>query len=195
MQKKVVYLLRHGDTGMTGRYIGSTDISLSKRGVRQVVKSGVLLHEAAIERAFCSPLLRCRQSFDLLDLGCDYSVEGSLSEVNFGLWEKKSFAEIVEKDKSLVDAWVAAPENFSFPGGESLVHFRQRLLQFTAMLDEISQRRLLIVTHGGVIRHLLCLFLKLGFDKYLVFDVQPGRFSTVDVHPEGGVLTGFNIGG
>ena len=195
MEGKVVYLLRHGDTGMTGRYIGATDISLSRLGVEQVVNSGVLLQEAGIERAFCSPLLRCRQSYDLLELGCDYSVEDHLREVNFGLWEKKSFAEIVEKDKRLVDAWVASPENFSFPGGESLVHFRKRLELFITMLDEVSESRLLIVAHGGVIRHLLCLLLKLGFDKYLVFDVQPGRFCSVHVYPEGGVLTGFNRGG
>lgn len=195
MEEKVVYLLRHGDTGMIGRYIGSTDISLSQVGIKQVINSAAILQEAGIERAFCSPLLRCRQSYDLLGLECDYSVDDHLREVDFGSWEKKSFAEIVERDKNIVDSWVAAPENFCFPGGESLVHFRKRLQQFTATLDEFSEKRLLIVAHGGVIRHLLCLFLKLGVDKYLVFDVQPGRFSSVNVYPEGGVLSGFNIGG
>lgn len=195
MEGKVVYFLRHGDTGMIGRYIGSTDIGLSDVGVQQVINSGLLLKGAGIEKTLCSPLLRCRQSYDLLGLGCDCIVNDLLREVNFGLWENKSFSEIVATDKELVNSWVEAPENFCFPGGESLAHFRKRLEQFTAILDDISEKKLLIVAHGGVIRHLLCLLLKLDFNKYLVFDVQPGRFSKVNVYPEGGVLTGFNIGG
>jgi broad specificity phosphatase PhoE len=54
---------------------------------------------------------------------------------------------------------------------------------------------MLLVTHGGVIRHLLCLMLGLPMVKYLVFDVQPGCFCSLQVYSDGSVLTGFNLKG
>lgn len=195
MESKEIFFLRHGDTGMTGRYIGSTNIGLSDVGVGQVEKSGLLLQKETIQRTLCSPLLRCRQSYELLDLECQCDVVEELREVDFGLWEGKSFTEIVKQDKKLVDSWVEAPEKFSFPGGESLLDFRRRLEDFVGKLENITEKRLLIVAHGGVIRHILCLLLGLSFDNYILFNVQPGRFSTVTLYPEGGVLNGFNLGG
>lgn len=195
MEGKVVYFMRHGDTGMSGRYIGSTDIGLSKIGIEQVRITGKKLQEVGIQRALCSPLIRCRHSFDLLGLDCACNFNEELREVDFGLWEGKSFDEIVAGDKSLVDSWVDAPASFCFPGGESLESFRQRLTQFSFKLESISENKVLIMAHGGVIRHLLCLVLRMDLDNYLLFDVQPGKYSTVRAYPEGGVLTGFNLGG
>jgi alpha-ribazole phosphatase/probable phosphoglycerate mutase len=59
----------------------------------------------------------------------------------------------------------------------------------------MSEEKILIIAHGGIIRHLLCLLLGLDAEKYLLFEVKPGRVSSVQLYDEGGVLTGFNITG
>ena len=195
MVAKELYFLRHGDTGLQGRYIGSTDAPLSESGIEQVRKTGRVLQEKRIEKIVCSPMLRCRQTLEKLYLPCTCQFNELLKEVDFGRWEGKKFSEIENVDKELVDSWVTEPDIFSFPGGESLVAFRDRIASFKNILENMVEDNILVIAHGGTIRHLLCLLLGLDSDKYLVFDVQPGCFCSVRLFTEGGVLTGFNIKG
>lgn len=195
MFMKVLYLLRHGDTGLTGRYIGSTDAPLIDEGKRQVQATGRLLQHTGITKVISSPMLRCRQSFQQLglDLPCDY-VE-SLREIDFGRWEGRNFTEILQSDKQLVESWANEAEDFTFPEGESLAGFRTRVAQFKTELEKMDEEKILVIAHGGIIRYLLCLLLGISLEKYLIFDVKPGRYSAVQLFSEGGVLTGFNIKG
>ncbi len=195
MQVKELYFLRHGATGLQGRYIGATDAPLSAQGREQVHKTGLLLGEKEVTKIFCSPLLRCRQSLAELKLTGTSQFSELLREIDFGRWEGKNFTEIVHSDPQLVDSWVAAPLNFCFPGGESLQSFTHRITLFITELKSVVEDTLLVVAHGGVIRHLLCLLLDLPVEKYLLFDVEPGSFCSIRLYPEGGVLTGFNIKG
>ena len=134
MPAKELYFLRHGDTGLQGRYIGSTDVPLSESGIEQVRKTGRLLQGKRVEKIVCSPMLRCRQSLEQLHLPCTCQFNELLREVDFGRWEGKDFSEIVKTDKEHVDSWVTEPDIFSFPGGESLVAFRNRIATFKALL-------------------------------------------------------------
>ncbi len=63
------------------------------------------------------------------------------------------------------------------------------------MLKATSARRPLLVTHGGVIRRLICVSLGIAPEKSLVFNVRAGRCAIIDLHSQGGVLAGLNIGG
>ncbi len=188
-------LMRHGATTLNGCYVGATDIALSDSGVRQVQRTAALLRDENFTKIFCSPMLRCRQTVKLLELGGVVEYNTLLKEVDFGSWEKKSFNEIVATDKALVDAWAADSDDFSFPQGESLAGFRSRVQLFKEKLYECDEQSILVVTHGGIIRHLICELLCLVSEKYLVFQVLPGTFTSLQLHSEGGILTGFNISG
>jgi alpha-ribazole phosphatase len=195
MGAKELYFLRHGDTGLQGRYIGSTDAPLTDRGSEQVRKTAGVLQGKGINKIICSPMLRCRQTLEQLDLPCTNQFSELLREIDFGRWEGKNFAEIVQIDKELVDSWVTEPDTFSFPGGESLGAFKNRVATFKTQLEKMVEDNILVIAHGGIIRHLLCLLLGLDSEKYLVFDVKPGCFCSIRLFAEGGVLTGFNITG
>lgn len=195
MGAKELYFLRHGDTGLQGRYIGSTDVPLTERGREQVRKTGGVLQGKGINKIICSPMLRCRQTLEQLDLPCINQFSELLREIAFGRWEGRNFAEIVQIDKELVDSWVTEPDTFSFPGGESLDTFKNRVATFKTELEKMDEDNILVIAHGGIIRHLLCLLLGLDSEKYLVFDVKPGCFCSIRLFAEGGVLTGFNITG
>lgn len=195
MPIKNVYLMRHGATELNGCYVGSTDIALSASGEAQVQRTASTLKLAKISQVFCSPMIRCRQTLQLLELESQVSYDPLLREIDFGKWERKTFNEIVKADKTLVDSWAEGSEDFTFPEGESLLNFRARVSSFTKKLYESKEQEILIVCHGGVIRHLICELLGLISDKYIVFQVLPGTFSSLQLHSEGGVLTGFNISG
>jgi alpha-ribazole phosphatase len=195
MPEKDLYLLRHGETGKQGRYIGSMDVPLSETGREQVRGTAKLLRRKNIDTIFSSPMRRCRQTCELLEIDCPNVVSPLLREVDFGQWEGKSFGEIVACDPAGVDRWTSDPETFCFPGGEPLAAFRHRVSTFKKILDNNNGKRLLLVAHGGVIRHLLCSLMGLPSEKYLLFDVQPGSFTSLRVYSDGAVLTGFNIFG
>jgi len=195
MEEKEIYLLRHGDTGLPGRHIGSTDVPLINKGKGQVCRTARLLQTVGFDKIICSPMLRCRQTLDILDISCPWETSELLREIDFGRWEGKSFDEIVQEDHHLVDDWVTHPETFAFPGGESLIAFKKRVAAVKNELEEIDCRRILVVSHGGIIRYLLCLLLGLDIDKYLIFEVKAGSYCSIRLFAEGGVLTGFNIQG
>lgn len=187
--------MRHGDTGMKGQYIGATDVPVSESGVEQVKKTGKLLRSETINKVYCSPMLRCRQTADILDITCPATLCSQLKEINFGRWEGKKFEEIAEIDKTLVDSWVSDPSGFCFPGGESVGDFRARVGVFAEKLVAETEKKILVVSHGGVLRHLLCLLLGISYLNYVAFEVKPGCLTTLRLFPEGGVLTGFNLTG
>lgn len=195
MAAKELYFLRHGDTGLQGRYIGSTDAPLTDKGRAQARQVAGLLQVKGITRIICSPMLRCRQTLELLALTCPFRFDELFREVDFGRWEGKNFREIIQLDKELVDSWVSDPASFSFPDGESLAAFNKRVAACKILLEQMTEEKILIITHGGIIRHLLCLLLGLDTEKYLLFEVKPGCVSSVQLYDEGGVLTGFNITG
>ncbi len=196
MADKEIFLLRHGDTGRHGVYIGSTDVCLSPKGVQQVCATGALLRRSQkFDRILCSPLLRCRQSWQQLQLDLPLCVDELLKEVDFGDWEGKSFTEIQGENPEAVALWINDPQCFSFPGGESLAAFYRRVRSVFQRLLEDDSKKILLITHGGIIRHLLCLFLGIGMDKYLIFDIQAGAYSSLAVYSEGSVLTAMNIRG
>lgn len=195
MAAKELYFLRHGDTGLQGRYIGSTDAPLTDRGRAQVRQAAGLLQAKGITRIVCSPMLRCRQTLEQLALTCPFRFDELFREVDFGRWEGKKFREIIQLDNELVDSWVSDPASFSFPDGESLAAFNKRVAACKILLEQMTEEKILIIAHGGIIRHLLCLLLGLDTEKYLLFEVKSGCVSSVQLYAEGGILTGLNITG
>lgn len=188
-------LLRHGRTGLSGRYVGSSDVPLSEEGRKQILDLRPDLGTIKIDGLLASPMLRCTQSANLLDLGLPMQLDPDLREIDFGRWEGKSFAEIEAQDPALVQHWASGADDFCFPGGEATSGFANRIDTVKNRLLASDARTLLLVTHGGVIRSLICGLLGLSQSNYLLFQAAKGHYSTINLYDGGGVLTGFNLGG
>lgn len=191
---KTLYLLRHGATAANGRFIGKTDLPVVDSGYVQLEKTRVLLSEEGVSEILSSPMLRCRQSSEHLQLGLETVVLDDLREIDFGNWEERNFQEISESWPDEVAAWSVWSEQFAFPGGENIGDFLRRLKKVQEYIAQCKAEKLLVVTHGGVIRHLLCLYLNISPRNYLLFDIRPGRYTTLSLHSQGGVLTSLNCG-
>ncbi len=141
---------------------------------------------------YTSPLRRCTSSCSLLGLDEQAVVTEEIREVDFGEWEGLTFVEITSSESGRVQQWRDDEKTFAFPGGESIASFRRRVVHFSRHLYEADADAILVVSHGGVIRHLLCLLLKIPLDKHIAFKLDYGKTATLDLHREGGVLTSFN---
>ncbi|WP_417911532.1 histidine phosphatase family protein [Candidatus Electronema sp. TJ] len=194
-QSACLYLLRHGPTvAPPGCLLGSTDLPLSGQGLNRL--AGLLPQLRDVEHWHCSPMLRARQTLDeLRRLGCRTDAalyDQRLREIDFGAWEMKGFAEIAAIDPARVQAWQEEYEQFAFPGGEAVADFVSRA---RAMLADLAAQGGSIgaVTHGGVIRTMICLALGLPPRSYLLFDVRPASLTVLELFSGGGVLRGLNL--
>ena len=193
-EKKQLILLRHGKTDYPNRYIGSRDVPLSPQGSVQIKALKDAVRGRKIDRIVASPMLRCKQTCELLFTDNNIVYEDDLREIDFGRWEGMTFQEIAENDPALVDQWANWSLDFCFPEGESIDHFVKRVAKAGQLLAGLKEENVMIVCHGGVIRALLCYYLGLGPENYLLFQVEKGHFSTMDLYGERGVLTGLNLG-
>lgn len=195
MAKRLI-LIRHGDLGdrRRGRYIGRTDAPLSHEGRRQAAAlAGPLARLPDGARLLASPLRRTRETAEIaLGSGANFSFDPDLREIDFGRWEGMDFAEILAADPAAVDRWATLAEDFAFSDGESIGNFRKRIGAAAGRIVADPAGTAVVVTHGGVIRFLICHFLGLPDRAHLLFDVQPASISEIRIDGGKGVLTLLN---
>ncbi|MEN8200304.1 MAG: histidine phosphatase family protein [Thermodesulfobacteriota bacterium] len=191
---KKIFLLRHGNTGLGQRYVGARDVPLSPEGIKRIAALKPMVRDWSLDAVLVSPMLRCRQSAKLLSFPCSPAYEDDLREVDFGRWEGLNFSEICERDPELVESWASRGPSFSFPEGEEMATFQARVRIVGDRLAASSHQNILVISHGGVIRSLICHFLKLAAENDLLFQLDKGNYASLKLYSEGGVLTGLNLG-
>lgn len=134
-----------------------------------------------------------------------------MRERNFGIWEGMTFNEIKEKYPQEFEAWVNNPLKFSPVQGESTIEVRDRVLtalnkilnnhsnivqssskpfkivQNSSTLNSIEQlstilNNVVIVSHGGVNRIILCHLLGIPFENIFRIEQDYGALNIVEFH-------------
>ena len=188
-------LIRHGDLGdrYRGRYIGRTDAPLSAKGRRQAAALAGPVAQLNGALFLASPLRRTRETAEIA-LGADRAFESdvNLREIDFGRCEGMSFAEIAAADPAAVDRWAGLDGDFTFPDGEGIVNFRERIRAAAERIIAGPAQTVVLFAHGGVIRFLICHFLGLPDQHHLLFDVCPASISEIRIDGGKGVLIRLN---
>jgi len=148
-------LLRHGDTGQCG-FRGQLDDALSVVGWEQM--RGAVM-DGHWDLVVSSPLQRCAAFARELAAQREVplQLDERLSEYHFGDWQAVPLERIAEHESEALAKFWTDPVACPPPGAESLARFETRI---RAALDAIAlmpPRRVLVITHGGVIRLLHCL--------------------------------------
>lgn len=191
---KTIYLLRHGSTDAHGKFVGATNIGVSESGFQQLAQLKDHISSLTIDSVLCSPMRRCVETVSYLQLPQPVDYIDDLREIDFGLWENKSFEDIVHEWPEEVNTWSQRSPGFTFPEGEGIADFLLRVERSANLIEQDKNTKILVVSHGGMIRHLICSFLRLAPENYLLFNVQAGHLSTLELYSEGGILTSLNQG-
>ncbi|MCZ4322216.1 alpha-ribazole phosphatase family protein [Pseudomonas anguilliseptica] len=149
-------LLRHGETELGGGLRGSLDDALTETGWAQL--RAAVAEAGPWDRLISSPLQRCARFAEELAAQHDVplSLEPDLQELHFGAWEGRSTAELMQTNAEELGRFWSDPYGFTPPEGETLLAFEARILGALQRLQaRYAGERLLLVTHGGVIRLLL----------------------------------------
>ena len=119
-----ILFIRHGATegNLHRRYIGRTDEPLCAAGIAQAERlRGQNLFADCL---FVSPLLRARQTAEIVFPQMPYALVEGLRETDFGRFEGKNADEL--SSDSAYQAWVDAMCLTPIPGGEAVADFKKR---------------------------------------------------------------------
>lgn len=151
--------LRHAATSWNAdkRLQGRRDIPLSQAGIDSLAGVSVPA-QLQPRRWYCSPLLRCRQTAEVLGL-TTVELSDDWVEMDWGQWEGQRITELRIKSPQLLQQQEQRGLDMTPSGGESPRQVRQRVmlwLQQQASQNEQNHRdKIGVVCHKGVIRALL----------------------------------------
>jgi alpha-ribazole phosphatase len=159
-EKTRIYLIRHGEVEGAGtrRYNGHADVSLSERGIAQYHLMKERLADREISCCYTSDLTRCAVGAGIIcsRLGLSPVRERNLRELDIGVWEGKTWAELQSEYPREWQARLDDIVNYRVPGGECLNDLHARILP---VINTIAERHrgenVLVVAHGGANRVIL----------------------------------------
>ena len=192
-----ILLVRHGETALnaTGRFQGQMDTDLNGAGQRQAIALAEGLASEEIHAIYASDLRRAHDTAAAIAAHHPVAVqvEPRLREIDFGAWQGLTYAQMHEQDPEGLAAWNADRENRSPPGGESLSQVANRLI---SLLDEIRLRNadqtVVLVSHGGTVRLVLCLLIGHPLSAYWHFEVDNTAIAEIELQDRGPVLIRWN---
>lgn len=178
-----LWLVRHGATEWNSerRYCGHSDVPLAALGCEQASWLARRLRSEEISLIYSSDLARARQTAEILARGQQVRIEVSSAwrEINFGAWEGLTYAQIVERFGPQQDFFTGSL-NVSPPGGESLAELVQRVQTAYVEMTRNAKGDIVLVSHGGPLRALLCCILSMPLERQWQLRLDPGSVSAID---------------
>lgn len=180
----VVDLIRHGMPVGGPRYRGHRDDPLSEKGWAQMWAA--VGDACPWDVIVTSPLTRCAAFARALAkrYSRPVEVEPGFKEIGFGVWEGQHVNDILRDTPRQMEDYWRDPLAHTPPGGESLDAFQTRVsAAWDAMIRRYYGRKLLIVSHDGVIRSTLVYLLKMPPRAVLQIEVPNACLTRIRVQP------------
>ncbi len=173
-----IYLVRHTTPKVNkGICYGQSDLEVTDSFQSEYER--LLPHLPPGDRViYTSPLRRCHLLAK--QFTSDLSLDDRLKEMSFGAWELKDWTEIPD---NALNEWMEDFVGQRPPGGESFLDLHKRVLDFW---DELQQNPydtpIIISTHGGVIRVIVCHLLQVPLTHAFHFHLDYGSVTKVATH-------------
>jgi probable phosphoglycerate mutase len=148
--------VRHGETDWNReqRFQGQIDVPLNETGQAQAQRLAKALADERFDLLVSSDLQRARQTARPLEqvYAARALAQADWREQAFGVLEGLSVAEIKARHPTLWAQWLRHDADDRPPEGESVREFHARVLAAVRALVRAHEgRRVLVVTHGGVL--------------------------------------------
>ena len=160
MRSYKIHFLRHGATlgNEKGLYIGVTDLKLTTNGINELKRLKNKNIYPNVSLVFSSPLIRAKESCEILYPNVTPYIIENFKETNFGEYEGKGMKEL--SDDPEFQAWVLGKTDRP-KGGESFHEFAERLAlglrEAVQIMMDKGVYEASAVMHGGAIMTLLAI--------------------------------------
>ena len=182
-------LVRHAEVEARYHKIfgGTIDMNLSPRGHEQAATIAKFLQGRKIDAIYASPMKRVQQTLApvLKNPGAPKQIiEQDLREVDFGDWTGLNWEQVCAKFNLLTHEWLDHIERGVAPNGESGPQFRKRVEPCLREIIKNHPRETTgIFCHGGVIRMILSILLKMPLPKTNMFEVEYASVTQIALRP------------
>lgn len=156
---------------------------LTARGKEQAQKAANWIPCEKPEVLLASAASRVRATAEIIaeSLKLDIKIVPNLNEQQSGSWEGKSYLEIKKAEPELYHQWCQDPIRNAAPGGESIARLYERVVvDLEKVIAEHTGKRLVIVTHAGVIKSAIIHALGMPIDNFWRLSIPTGSASKID---------------
>jgi probable phosphoglycerate mutase len=181
-------LVRHGVTVHTAekRFSGglaSANPGLSDEGRAQVRATADWLAPLAerVDAVVASPVRRTLESAEIVAevLGKSLEVEPGFAEMEFGRWDGLTFAEVAQRFKGELDAWLGSLD-VGAGGGESFRTVESRVLAgLQRVLDAHAGKTVVVVSHVTPIKTLVAHAVDAPLESVFRMELSPASVTVV----------------
>ncbi|NTW50398.1 MAG: hypothetical protein HGB19_11845 [Chlorobiales bacterium] len=173
-----IFLARHleVDIDVSRFCIGQTDVLLSRKAKSRLAQFSEELKSLHPEALISSDLVRCKDIAEKVaeDTGIFLKTDPLWREVNFGEWENRAWNDLWQSDHDRVDHWMQNFVSAVPPGGESYMMLFQRIHAQLDRLADRTEKRILVVTHAGVIRSAISFVLGMPLERSFSLEIKFG---------------------
>ena len=177
MKETEIILIRHGETEWNSqlRMQGHSNSALSEVGRGQIQALGEWMGNVSFDHIYSSDSLRARQTAEAITQysGDTLQFDQRIREKNLGVFEGLTSIEAMERHPGIYRLFKTGGANYVIDEGESTQQVLDRALEF---IEEIrlrhSEQRVVMVTHGGVVRVLMKHTLGLSIDAPTSFLIK-----------------------
>ncbi len=167
--------------------IGRTPrVSLTPEGRAHAAAVAERLSRVPIAAIYASPVDRARQTAEVLAarLGLEITIEEGLTEVDFGEWTGKSFADLDHTPEWR--AWNASRSTQRASGGETMLEVQSRLLNAAHRIYNRHRDGVVaLFSHGDPIRAAAAYWLGVPLDLFLRIRIDLGSITAVALDDNG----------
>jgi probable phosphoglycerate mutase len=192
----IILLVRHGDNDFLGKRLAGrlTGVDLNARGVQQAAAVADALGEAPITAVYSSPLERAVQTARPLAarLNLPLHIHAGLIEIDVGDWQGKSIRQLART--KLWKIVQQKPSEFCFPGGETFIAARQRVV---AALEEIKgncgeKDMVACFSHSDTIKLAVSHYLAMPLDAFQRINVETASITALALREGNSFLITLN---
>ena len=195
--KRNIYLLRHGETeyGKVKIYLGHTDCKLSKKGVNDAKHLAYIFAESevVINNIFSSDLIRCKSTANIAFPERKVNFFEELREINMGNLDGLTFDEVKNKYPEVFKKRGENIAEFIPLNGESFRACQQRAIRVFNQIINTTEGNIVICSHAGFIRVLLCRFLKIDLKDIFTIKQDYGCINIITFEKFNFSVEGINL--
>jgi len=177
MKKTELVMIRHGETewNTQHRMQGHSNSNLTKLGLAQIKALGEWMKRTPFSHIYSSDSLRARLTAESITKYSEHvlRIDKRLREKNLGVFEGLTSEEAMERFPEIYHLFKTAGSEYVIENGESTHQLLERSFKF---IEEIRLNhpfeRVILVTHGGVLRVLIKHILGLSLDSSTRFKIK-----------------------
>lgn len=182
-------VIRHGQTEWSalGKHTGRTDIALTEQGRYEARDAARTLDGWHLTRAYTSPLIRARETAEMVSPACGVVVDDNLVEWDYGIYE----GETTPQTREEIPDWSVWTHDIV--GGETVEQVGERADAFIARFDdEVPTGNAAAFAHGHLLAILIARWCGLPAVEGRRFALATATVSLLGYHREDRVIRALN---